>query len=270
MTGNITQLGLSIVDVVIEMLFSAGTTEQEREASERFMLSGSSFAGFVLGAFVTSRLLMAFGNTKSRFAFVGLPLLQSIPYIFYATLITIQHAQSEPHVHVRSPAPQIPEDPDNDLNPLTMSTWAIAMLAVSMGSQAVLSLHASLPGYSTTVVFTAPLATLCSDPAFPWALFGWRWSTSSSADRTLSGSSQSKREEEVSKATLARQRGLSIFALLLGSMLGAVLMQVQERMHEPGLKTCTWAWWSAVALQMIIVVSWYRVPSQEDAEEHEE
>ncbi|PWN88884.1 hypothetical protein FA10DRAFT_267511 [Acaromyces ingoldii] len=176
MTGNLTQLTMSATTI--------GMTRPSPESSvNRLMLSGSSVLGFIVGAFVAMHLDRRFGS-RSRGKLASMAVARAAVCFVVAAWVAWEARRGH-----------------------GWDGWigagALALLAINMGSMAVNAQKVGNGPYATTVVFTATLAQLFSDPLLPFA---------------------------VSSASLKRAK--SIFGLILGAALSQAIMILTPRLTE--------------------------------------
>ncbi|UZJ53950.1 hypothetical protein CBS101457_003270 [Exobasidium rhododendri] len=171
MTGNITQLSMSAVNLLC-------THPLPAEAVMRLSQSSSAIFGFITGSFIASLIDKRF-HSKHRGKMAGASLVRSIIFVFAALFIAFFGWDG------------------------FKGMGLLFVLAACMGTMAVNSSRLNTP-YATSVVFTASLASVFSDPSLPFS-FG-------SASKT---------------------RGISIISLITGGASAQAVGILVTRMMTP-------------------------------------
>ncbi|PWN25285.1 hypothetical protein BDZ90DRAFT_234132 [Jaminaea rosea] len=249
MTGNLTQIALALIDEI-------GDGPLEIGGTSRLTKSVVALAGYCAGAYGIAALLRLLKRRRARSEGRNddSSCYDSAPSRGWYLFISLSHIVffSLHFLLIRL----YPSSPSTNL-----ALVSLALLALPMGSQTVLSLTLGSPNpYSTTVVFTSSLANMCADPSFPRGL--------------IPGSDRSK-------STL-RHRAMSIFALVFGSLLGGAIILAEERWTAArapargegngrnssdddaaqGILPTTWACVVVILLQTAIAASWWTVPAK--------
>lgn len=242
MTGNLVQLVLALTECVLlqqpssEPHHSAGDSAQESSAS-RLLLSSTALLGFCIGAFLCSRFVFRpkrgeahnsrLTSRPTRRKYIIISLIHLLPFLVFPALQRgARDVTADSSLSVR------------------MSSWLLLLLAMPFGSQSHASLSLGQHPYSTTVVFTSSLSSLCSDLSIL----------------------------PVSATRQTAKRASSIFALLLGASLGGTLMRM-EQLHAQSLSSrskgvqTVWAWHAVILLQLLVASGWYVIPGENEQED---